>query len=122
MAVLLSVITFAALLGALIDIVTKQDSQVKHLPKMAWIIIVILLPLIGSILWFAVGREYEVRADRGGFGDPRRWQQPAVSAVRPVTSTQQELANLEKEIEEEHLRRLETEWNKRRRQSGPDAE
>ncbi|WP_111719281.1 PLDc N-terminal domain-containing protein [Homoserinimonas sp. OAct 916] len=122
MAVLLSVITFVALLGALIDIVTKQDSQVKHLPKMAWIILVILLPLIGTILWFAIGREYEEQSGRGGFGESLRRQRPAVTTGQPVTSTEQELADLEREIEEEHLRRLEAEWDKRRRQSGCDAQ
>ena len=117
MPVLLSLITFVVLLAALIDIITKTDGQVKHLPKMVWIIIVILLPLIGSILWFAIGREYAAPVDRGGFADARRrarsssgpMNQPAAAGW----STEQELADLEREIEEAHLRRLEQEWEQR---------
>ncbi len=117
MPVLLSVVTFVVLLAALIDIITKTDGQVKHVPKMVWIIIVILLPLIGSILWFAIGREYAAPVDRGGFADAHRRAWPASGPMnQPAAagwSTEQELAELEREIEEAHLRRLEQEWEQR---------
>lgn len=115
MPVLISMLTFVALLAALIDIITKSDGQVKHLPKMVWIIIVILLPLIGSILWFAIGREYAAPAGRGGFGDAGRRVRPASGPMNPppVRTTEQELADLEREIEEAQLRRLEQEWKRR---------
>ena len=64
MAFLFSLLVIALMVGALIDIITRVDSQVRFLPKMAWIIIVILLPLIGSLLWFAIGREYESSCQR----------------------------------------------------------
>ena len=109
---------------ALVDIILRRSDQVKHLPKVAWVFIVILLPLIGSILWFAVGREYETSVSR-----PRTLRMPATrsdpwsatgrsraSDLDPA-STEAQLAALEREIEDaeraERIRRLEDELRRR---------
>lgn len=118
-------LVFSALLllltiGALADIITRDEDRVRHLPKFAWIVIVILIPLVGSILWFLVGHEYSAPVDRGSFGDPRRWEKPAPV----VRDTEAELAALEREIAEseqqERIRRLEAELEKRRRAKGAE--
>lgn len=64
---------------ALVDIILRDSSQVKHLPKITWIFIVILLPLIGGVLWFALGREYPSAAYRRRAGRSSR----ASSTRRP---------------------------------------
>jgi hypothetical protein len=116
MYVLFSIIVFTVVLGALIDIISRPDTQVKHLPKLFWVFLVILLPLIGSIAWFAVGREYEAPVSRGTFGDPRRWE--TAPAVRPRT-TEDELAQLDREIEfhekQAEIQRLEARLEARRK-------
>ena len=124
MYVILSIVTLVAMVVALVDIITRDESQVKHLPKVFWIILVILLPLIGSVLWFGIGREYAPRADRGTFGDPRRWERPAApAAVTGPSQTEIELARLEDEIAEaerqDRIRRLERELEDRRRDDDP---
>lgn len=120
---LFSLLVIALMIGALVDIITRDDGQVKHLPKMVWIIIVILLPLIGSLLWFAIGREY----GDAGIPIPRmqRTQRPAapptiVQPAPPVDTrtTEQQIADLDREIEEWRLRE---ELEKRRREKGEDA-
>ena len=119
---LFSLLIIALMIGALIDIITRDSALVKHLPKMVWIIIVILLPLIGSVLWFAIGREY----GEGGIQIPRmqREQRPAApTRVRqappaPPTdtrTTEQQIADLDREIEEWRLRE---EIEKRKREGG----
>ncbi|MFT4158044.1 MAG: PLDc N-terminal domain-containing protein [Microbacterium sp.] len=107
MSLLFSFLVIALMIGALIDIITRDDSQVRFLPKMAWIIIVILLPLIGSVLWFTIGREYAasgIRMPRM----PRRAQHPTPPPApsRPVDTrtTEQQIADLDREIEEWRLR------------------
>lgn len=97
---------------ALIDIILRDSSQVKHLPKVAWIFIVILLPLIGGILWFAVGREYAGAAYRRPRGTFVVREEPAV-APRP-SSTEEQLAALEREIADDRIRRMEAELRNRR--------
>lgn len=132
MYVLFSVLVLALVVGALVDIITFEQWRIKHLPKAFWIIIVILMPFVGSILWFAIGREYDRPIDRGAFGDPRRRERPAPAvdgsmarAVLPggsalgysgrdesgLSKTERELAALEREIEAsekaERIRKLE---------------
>lgn len=100
-------LVIALMIGALVDIITRDDSQVRFLPKMAWIVIVILLPLIGSILWFAIGREYA----EAGISIPRRVRRvqhpsPPAAPAPPVDTrtTEEQIADLDREIEEWKLR------------------
>ncbi|PRY67511.1 phospholipase D-like protein [Glaciihabitans tibetensis] len=135
MYLLAAVLPLVLIIAALADIITRDDSQVKHLPKMVWILLVVLLPFVGSILWFAIGREYAARGDRGTFGDPRRWGSPvesssavgssafasSVAGAGRGRSTEEELADLEREIEfhenQERIRLLEAEIEERRKRS-----
>jgi hypothetical protein len=145
MYVVLSALLFALVVGALIDIILSEQSRIKHLPKFLWIVIVILTPLIGSILWFAIGRVYESRsAGHGGFGAPRPRARSAPSdgGLLPhnslpggsalgypgrddsgLSKTERELAALEREIaaseKEARIRQLEEELRARRETENP---
>jgi hypothetical protein len=56
------------------DVIATDDVMVQHLPKVVWIIIVVLLSDLGSLLWLGLGR-------------PRVWatsgQRPGISSVPP---------------------------------------
>lgn len=39
-----------------IDVIQSREEEVRKLPKTAWILLVLLFPLIGIVAWFAVGR------------------------------------------------------------------
>lgn len=54
--ILLSLMTLALWVYCLVEVVTADERRVRGLPKLGWLVVVILLPLIGSILWLAVGR------------------------------------------------------------------
>ena len=141
---LVVVLPVVLVIAALADIITRDDSLVKHLPKLMWVLLVLFLPLIGSILWFAIGHEYAARSDRGSFGDPRRWggASPDTETTgfggsgngsfgrgtvrgqysdRSPRSTEDELAELDREIEfhknQERIRLLEAEIEERRKTS-----
>ncbi|MDR6865752.1 hypothetical protein J2Y69_000334 [Microbacterium resistens] len=124
MTVLFPVLILALMIGALIDIITREDGQVKHLPKVFWIILVIVVPLAGSVIWFLVGREY----GEGGVRIPRmrrerrapgREQAPPAAPV-DSRSTEQQIADLDREIEEWRLR-AEIERRKREEDGGGPA-
>lgn len=117
-----SLLVIALMIGALIDIITRDDSRVRFLPKMVWIIIVILLPLIGSVLWFTLGREHS----SDGISMPRMPRRARSSGstsaapqapAKPVDTrtTEQQIADLDREIEEWRLRQ---EIEKRRQERG----
>jgi len=106
-----SVGTLALMIFALADIISGHGGHIKHLDKMTWVIIVIILPLVGSILWFVVGREWGGASETlGSFGDARRAE--AIGFGAP-SSTEDELAALDREIafheRAERIRKLEAE-------------
>ncbi len=41
---------------SIVDISTIDRERVKHVPKTVWIILVIITSIVGSILWFTIGR------------------------------------------------------------------
>jgi len=112
---LLSLLVLAAMIFALIDIIRRDEHEVRHLPKMMWLIIVILLPLIGTVLWFTLGRVYPEGGVRMPRPAARTVAPPAPVARRETRTTEEQLADLEREIEEERLR---AELARRRREQG----
>jgi len=47
----------AVLIYTVVDIALIEPSRVKGLPKVVWVLIVLVLPVIGAVLWFLLGRE-----------------------------------------------------------------
>lgn len=43
-------------IAALVDLISSDTDRVRNLPKMGWLIVVILIPLAGSLIWFLLGR------------------------------------------------------------------
>jgi hypothetical protein len=117
---IISLLTVALLIFALVDLITSDNSQVKHLPKLVWVLIILFFPLVGSIVWLLAGKDRSpVSEGWGSFGDPNRQRD-----VAPKTTTEQELEALEREIEfhekQDKIKRLEAEIEKRRR-SDPNS-
>ncbi|MGV8857619.1 PLDc N-terminal domain-containing protein [Rhodoglobus sp.] len=92
---LISLAFFALLIAVLIDIILIDEWRIKHLGKITWIFLVIFLPLIGSILWFVLGREYAPATQSSSFGAPQRRE-----SLPPLdtSNTEAELAKLDAEI------------------------
>lgn len=128
MTVIISVLLFLLMFAALADIITIDGSKMKHLPKIMWIIVVILLPLIGSILWFLVGREYPEPTSSGQRAPRFRGADHPMSSPRdsgvPLgpRDTAAELAALNREIavneRAERIRELEAQLEAKRRDKG----
>lgn len=51
-----ALISVALMIYTLIECARAERDQVRSLPKPAWHIVIILLPLIGAGLWFVLGR------------------------------------------------------------------
>jgi hypothetical protein len=73
--VLLGLALLAFWLYCLFDAITTPEQDVRNLPKLLWVLILVLLPGLGGILWLLLGRplsEETVRRRRaGGPGRPR---------------------------------------------------
>ena len=49
-------IVILLMIFAVVDIAVLERSRVRFLPKLAWIVLVVVLPIAGPVIWFIVGR------------------------------------------------------------------
>ncbi|KJK55739.1 PLD nuclease N-terminal domain-containing protein [Saccharothrix sp. ST-888] len=61
-------LVLALWIWAFIDCLTTPEQEARHLPKVAWVIIVLLFPLVGSIAWLVAGRQRAARTAGGPSG------------------------------------------------------
>jgi len=47
---------------AIVDVILTDVRRVRAMPKLVWALLIILLPVVGAILWFTIGKE---RRDSG---------------------------------------------------------
>jgi hypothetical protein len=116
---LLFLIEIALAAVALISCLSADESDIRGLPKIAWVIVILLFPLVGAIAWFAVGRPVTV-ASR-----PTTWRPgsgfPESERPRPVApdDNPEFLRSLRRDDErmfqrwEEDLRKREEDLRKR---------
>jgi len=94
--VILPFVVVALDVFAVVDVILTDVRRVRALNKVAWVIIIIVLPVIGALLWFFLGKS---RQDPGG--EPRQ--------VAPDDDPNF-LKNLRRDEEQdERIRRLEQE-------------
>jgi hypothetical protein len=98
---ILGFIELALLIFCLVDVISIYESRIKTLNKIAWVFIIILVPVVGPILWLVVGKE------RGGNRSAARARD-----ARPVAPDDDPefLRNADvHESQEARIRRLEAE-------------
>lgn len=67
---LLFLVDLVLVVIALIDCLSTEESEVRNLPKLAWVFIILLFPPIGPIAWFVAGRPQRQRVGRAGAWRP----------------------------------------------------
>ncbi|MEU5550691.1 PLD nuclease N-terminal domain-containing protein [Micromonospora sp. NPDC047793] len=126
--ILLFVVQVVLAVCALISCLSAEEDDIRHLPRIAWVLMILFAPLIGSIAWFVAGRER--KADGGMFstgGPPteRGPQRPLAPDDDPefLRSIQERSRKEDQELFqrwEEDLRRREDDL--RRREGDPPRE
>lgn len=135
----LSLLLIVLTIIALIDVVGQPEPVVRNLPKIVWVLLIVFIPLIGVALWFLLGKDWSTSRiklpERRGRKQSRTsgsWgpgRGPATTATpspsqpdRAVSSTEEQLAALEREIQAaedaERIRKLELEMKR----DDPDAD
>jgi hypothetical protein len=77
--VLLFLVQIVLAVCALISCLSAEEGQVRALPRIAWVLIILFFPLVGSIAWFVAGRQPSPGAGKGWPGGTSDRQRP-----RPV--------------------------------------
>jgi hypothetical protein len=71
--VLLVVVPLALTIWSVIDAIQTEDASVRHLPKVMWILLILLSAPsgIGAIAWLVTGRAHGPRSGRRGSNYPK---------------------------------------------------
>lgn len=80
----LFLVELGLLIYCVLSVVTTPPEQVQHLPKLAWLVLVVVLPLAGGIAWLVLGRPrgpaaslpYEGNRGVGNSGVPAAYDRP----------------------------------------------
>ena len=65
---LLFLVPLAMTIYAVIDAIQTEDTNVKHLPKLIWILLILIFAPVGAIAWLVAGRQ---RGQQNGRPGPR---------------------------------------------------
>jgi hypothetical protein len=63
---LLYAVPLVVVLYAFIDVAFTPGALMRTLPKAVWFLVVVLIPLVGALAWFFLGRPSAVPASGGG--------------------------------------------------------
>lgn len=105
-------VMFGLWIFCLIDVITTPGEQCRNLPKLVWLIMVVLLVDIGSVLWLVAGRNWAPRAAADAPGRPQQ--------RRPLNPDDDEefLAGLRARAEEQRRRAREAQGDDRDPETG----
>ncbi|MGC5029410.1 PLD nuclease N-terminal domain-containing protein [Micromonospora sp. DT229] len=79
--ILLFLVQVVLAVCALISCLSAEEDDVRHLPRIAWVLMILFFPLIGSIAWFLAGRQ---RKPAGGGVFPGGVQSTVRQPARPL--------------------------------------
>jgi len=68
--VLLVLVPLALTIYSVIDAIQTEDTRVLYLPKLIWILLILLFTPIGAIAWLVTGRQHGPRSGRRGSSYP----------------------------------------------------
>jgi hypothetical protein len=52
----LALVELVLLVYCVLNVITTPESEVRNLPKLLWLLLVVVLPLVGGIAWLIAGR------------------------------------------------------------------
>ena len=66
--ILIYAIPIVITLYALIDALMTPDAQARRLPKLLWLLVIVVIPFAGAVAWLLLGRPRTEPYDRGSGG------------------------------------------------------
>lgn len=73
----LFLVELVLLVYCVLNVITTPEHEVRNLPKLVWLLLVVVLPLAGGIAWLVAGRPVGPPLPRtGGRGVPSAYDRP----------------------------------------------
>lgn len=119
------------LVYCVLNIVTTPEAEIRNLPKLVWLLLVVVLPLAGGIAWLVGGRPVGASragvAHRGARGVPAEYDRPGRAVAQSPDDDETFLSGLRARVDaqraeaERRRTELEDEASARRaREDGAD--
>lgn len=110
------VVTFALWVFCLVDVIGTPEGRMRNLPRVGWLLLVLIFPLVGSIAWLVAGRPATSAPTRpSAFPE---YDRPGRASVADPEKDEAFLREVRARAEEQR-RRYEAE-KRRREQQDPD--
>lgn len=111
-----------ALLGlwifSIIDVITTPEDRCRNLPKVVWVLIVLLLTFVGAIVWLFAGRPWDAKPAGSNHAPVRRPADRRPVATNP-DDDEEFLAGLRARAEEQRRRARQAETRDDEPPAGP---
>lgn len=105
-----------------IDLIQTREGEVRNLPKIAWLLLILLFPPIGSIAWLAAGRPQRGPRAASAYERPvpqfPEYDRPGRAAAATPESDEEFLRRVRERAEEQRRKAAE---ERKRREQEPDA-
>lgn len=111
------VVTFALWVFCLVDVIGTPEGKVRNLPKVGWLLLVLIFPLVGSIAWLVAGRP-EKRPATGTSAAFPEYDRPGRAAAADPEKDEAFLRDVRARAEEQ--RRRYEQAKRLREQQDPD--
>lgn len=106
-----------------IDAIQSKDDEVRNLPKIGWLVLILLFPLVGSIAWLVAGRPQRTQS-RSAYERPApqfpEYDRPG-RAAGPTPESDEEFLRRVRERAEEQRRKAAEDKLRREAEQDPDA-
>jgi hypothetical protein len=93
-----------------LDVIRTPDDQVRNLPKIAWLVLCLLFPIVGGIAWLVVGRPQRTASSlpyKGNRGVPAEYDRPGRAAAASPDDDEAFLRQLRERAEEQRRKAAE---------------
>ena len=69
-------VSIALALWCLVDLLPREDAELQGLPKVGWVVVLLLFPLLGGLAYLLAGRSPQARAAGPRAAGPRAAGRP----------------------------------------------
>jgi hypothetical protein len=105
-------LTLCLLVYCALNVITTPESEVRNLPKMVWLALVIFLPIVGGIAWLVAGRPMTTQRPgglpyKGNTGRFPEYERPGRATAQSPEDDEAFLRALRERAEEQRKRAAE---------------
>ena len=101
---MLSIVSIGLMVFSLIEAVSTDESRMRNLPKLWWILLILFFPLAGSIAWLVAGRPVVTAARQGSAPAFPEYDRPGRARPNDPVKDEDFLKNVRERAEEQRRR------------------